>query len=40
MATSDPAALYCRLVECVNRPSLDHLDQYLAPDVVEHAAFT
>ena len=37
MATSDLTTLYCRFVECVNRRSLDHLDQFLAPDVVEHA---
>jgi predicted ester cyclase len=37
MPTSDLTTLYCRFVESVNRRSLDHLDQFLAPDVVEHA---
>jgi predicted ester cyclase len=38
MATSDLATLYCRFVESVvNRRCLDHLDRFLAPDVVEHA---
>jgi predicted ester cyclase len=38
MATSDLATLYCRFVESVvNRRCLDHLGQFLAHDVVEHA---
>jgi predicted ester cyclase len=38
MASHDPAALYCRFIESVvNHRKLDHLGQFLATDVVEHA---
>ena len=38
MTDSDHATLYCRFVESVvNRHSLNNLDQFLAPDVVEYA---
>ena len=39
MAIHDPATLYCRSIDSVvNRRHVDHLDQFLAIDVVEHAA--
>jgi predicted ester cyclase len=35
---ADLASLYCRFIDSVvNRRGLDHLDQFLARDVVEHA---
>ena len=38
MTTHDPATLYCRFIDSVvNHRRLDHLDQFLAGDVVEHA---
>jgi predicted ester cyclase len=34
----DPATLYCRFIDSViNRRQLDHLDQFLATKVVDHA---
>jgi predicted ester cyclase len=41
MATPDLATAYCRFVEgVINHRCLDELDQFLAPDVVEHASAT
>ena len=38
MARDDPETLYCRFVDrIINQRRLDHLDQFLARDVVEHA---
>src|SRR3981081_1679095 len=38
MAIPDPRRLYCRFIDhVVNHQRLDHLDQFLAADVVEHA---
>ena len=38
MASEDLATLYCRFIDSViNHRQLEHLDQFLAADVVEHA---
>jgi predicted ester cyclase len=38
MSTQDPATLYCRFIESVvNHRKLNHLDEFLAGDVVDHA---
>jgi hypothetical protein len=38
MTTHDPATLYCRFIDSVvNRRRLDHLEHFLAGDVVEPA---
>jgi predicted ester cyclase len=38
IAPHDPASLYCRFIDTVlNRRKLDHLDHFLAAEVVDHA---
>ena len=38
MATQDPDILYCRFIDSVvNDRRLEHLDQFLAANVVDHA---
>jgi len=37
MATDEPATLYCRFIDSIsNHRQLEHLDQFLTSEVVEH----